>query len=169
MGRQRDFSYAGLMSEHFRRVGCALATSLFVCSAVVLSACGGSKAQTADQAYCDQVKAVGDFTQALSKVDPTDVKGSATKLTELTAKLNSIAAVAPAEIKPQWVEVAKTFTMLSSAMKKMESVDLSDPSKIDPKLIETLGQVKDNAKAMDAQGEAIDVFTKDKCGFAIGK
>jgi hypothetical protein len=164
MGRQRDFSYAGLMGEHFRRFSCVLATGFFV-----LSACGGTKAKTADQAYCDQVKAVGDFTQALGKVDPTDIKASATKLTELTGKLNNIAAVAPAEIKPQWVAVAKTFTMLSSAMTKMEGIDLSDPSKIDPKLIETLGQVKDSSKSMDAQGEAIDIFTKDKCGFAIGK
>jgi hypothetical protein len=152
----------------FSRSFPALAAVLLLVFATGLSSCGGGK-KTADQAYCEQVKAMGDFTTALGGVDPTDMKGSAKKLAEITTKLDSIVAVSPAEIKPEWVKVAGTFSKLSVAMKALDGVDLTDPSKIDPKLIATLGELRTSTPDLNAQGETIDIFTKAKCGFAIGK
>ncbi len=137
-------------------------------SVIGLVSCGGGK-KTADQVYCDRVKAIGDFTTALSDVDPTDVKGSAKKLAEISTKINKITEVSPPEVKTEWTKVGETFRRLGEAMSAAQGVDFSDPSKVDPKLLGTLAELRTSTKDMDKLGETIDIFTKDKCGFAIGK
>jgi hypothetical protein len=142
--------------------------ALSVLSVMGLASCGAGK-KTADQAYCDQVKAIGDFTTALDDVDPTDTKGSAKKLAEISAKINKITDVSPPEVKTEWTRVGQTFRRLGEAMDAAQGVDFSDPSKIDPKLLATLAELRTSTKDMDQLGETIDIFTKGKCGFAIGK
>jgi hypothetical protein len=132
-----------------------------------LTGCGGGSSN-ASGTYCDKVKELGDFTDRLGEVDPTDLKGSAKRLGELSKDLDEIVTVAPAEIKQQWTAVAAIFTKLNTAMQSVQDVNLSDPSTIDPKTIAVFGELRTAPDQLDEQGEAIDVYTKEACGFAIG-
>jgi hypothetical protein len=83
-----------------------------------------------------------------------------------------VASSAPEKIKGDWDTMATTMSSMSSIMKPISEIDLTDPTKIDATMlkdIEAMGPKMETLGAdIDAVGERIDVFTKEKCGFAVG-
>jgi ABC-type glycerol-3-phosphate transport system substrate-binding protein len=155
----------------FWRKGTRKRVVVLVAGLLVLAGCGGGSSSDAAAGagkYCDKVKALGDFTDKLSQVDVVDRSGTAKKLADLSNDIGEIVNVAPAEIKPQWTVVGEIFTKLSSTMEASKDVDVSDPSQIDPKIMAALNELRTAPDELDKQGEAIDIYTKEACGFAIG-
>jgi hypothetical protein len=153
------------------RAGAAL-LAVLACSTLGLAACGGGSGSS-QQAYCDKVKNLGDFESKLNTADSSDPKAAAKLFTDLSTSMTDIAKSAPSDIKGEWDKISSVFGEISTAMKPLAELDLSDPSKIDPKTLENLQAIAPKMAAlqetMKSSGDAIDVYTKDKCGFSIGK
>ncbi len=161
----------GSSSRLLRRVAAA---TVIAASTLGLAACGGSSSDSAGSkgSYCDKVKALGDFEAKMTALDPTDMNGTISALAGLSTDLKEVADVAPDDIKPEWDKVTTVFTELSTALAPLKDLDLSDPTKIDPKLLTDLQALAPKMQSlqsdMAAATDAIDVHTTKECGFALG-
>ncbi len=145
-------------------------------STLGLTACGGSSSSSASGSssgsYCDKVKAIGDFETRLNALDSSDMKGSIQTISDLSAEMKEVTAVAPEAVKADWEKVSGVFGELATAMAPLKDVDLADPTKIDPKALEALQALAPKMQTlqtdMTAATEAIDLNTTKECGFALG-
>jgi hypothetical protein len=148
----------------------ATAAAVFL-TAVALSACG-SGSGSSDQAYCDKVKTLGSIDTKLDNVDPTNLKASVALFDELAVSIKDIAGSSPEKIKGDWESMATIMSSMSSVMKPISEIDFADPSKITPEIVKDIEGMRPKMEALgsdiDAVGERIDVFTREKCGFAVG-
>jgi hypothetical protein len=89
--------------------------------AVTLGACGssGSSSSTSDvTAFCDKVNAVKSLDNPFANVQPTDIQGAKDALAKFQSELSDIAAVTPAEIKPEMDQAKSTIDAFAGKISK---------------------------------------------------
>ncbi len=169
--RTRSLHFAVMFWRTHRLTnGITTGVAMVVLGSAALVGCGGSTAggSSGAQAYCSKVKKLGDFTDKLSAVDVTDRAGTAKQLSDISTDIADIVSVAPTDIKPQWTVVGEIFIKLSAAMEASKDIDIANATEIDPKTLAALAELRTAPDELDKQGEAIDIYTKEACGFAIG-
>jgi archaellum component FlaC len=139
-------------------------------STLGLTACGGGSASAA--AYCDKAKALGDVDERMEKVDQNDMKALATEFEKLSIEVKDIAAASPDGIKPEWDRMNAVIGDIAKTFGPLKDLDLSDPSKIDPKFLEELSSMGTKMEGLDKEmtsvSDKIDTFTAKECGFKVG-